>query len=63
MDNRSQQKLKKSKYSKDSKSLKLINLADNKIFSDDDKVPIRTDYVEKREIDRSILYSFDGPFQ
>ena len=21
------------------------------------------DYVEKREIDRSALYSFDGPFQ
>ena len=63
MDNRLQQKLKKSKYSKDSKLLKLINLADNKIFSDDDKVPIRPDYVEKREIDRSILYSFDGPFQ
>ena len=28
-----------------------------------DKVPTRLDYVEKREIDRSPLYSFDGPFQ
>ena len=28
-----------------------------------DKVPIRLDYVEKREIDRPALYSFDGPFQ
>ena len=23
----------------------------------------RTDYVEKREIDRSTLHSYDGPFQ
>ena len=37
--------------------LKLINLADNKDFLDDDKVTTRTYYVEKREIDRSILYS------
>ena len=42
---------------------KLINLADNKDFLDNGKVPTRTDYVEKREIDRSSLYSFDGPFQ
>ena len=28
-----------------------------------DQVPIRLDYVDKREIDRSALYSFDGPFQ
>ena len=26
-------------------------------------VPTRDDYAEKREIDRSTLYSFDGPFQ
>ena len=37
--------------------LKLINLADNKDFSEDDKVTTRTDYVGKREIDRSTLYS------
>ena len=30
---------------------------------DNDKAPTRTNYVEKREIDRSILDSFDGPFQ
>ena len=40
-----------------SQLLKLIVLAD------DDKTPTRTDYVEKREIDRSTLHSFDGPFQ
>ena len=38
-------------------------MADNKDFFDNDKTPTRTDYVEKREIDRSTLYSFDGPFQ
>ena len=54
---------KKSKYLKQSQLLKLILLADNKDFSDDDKTPTRTDYVKKREIDRSTLYSFDGPFQ
>ena len=30
---------------------------------DDDKPPTSTDYVDKREIYRSNLYSFDGPFQ
>ena len=30
---------------------------------DNNKVPTRADYVEKREIDRSTLYSFHGPFQ
>ena len=34
---------------------------DNVIF-DTDSVK-RTDYVEKREIDHSTLYSFDSPFQ
>ena len=54
--------LEKSRYLKDAQLLKLINLADNKDFLDGDKAPTRTDYVEKREIDRSTLYSFDGPF-
>ena len=56
-------KLKKSRYSKDSQLLKLILLADNRDSLDDDKTPTRADYVEKREINRSTLYSFDGPFQ
>ena len=38
-------------------------MPDRREFSDDDKTPTNTDYVEKREIDRSTLYSFDGPFQ
>ena len=46
-----------------SQLLKLIVLADNKKFLEDYKTPTRTDYVEKREIDRSTLHSFNGPFQ
>ena len=56
-------KLKKSKYAKDMELLKVINLAENKTFLDEYKLPTRTAYAEKREIDRSTLYSFDGPFQ
>ena len=63
IDQRLLKKLKKSRYSKDSQLLKLILLADNRDFLDDDKTPTRADYVEKKEIDRSTLYSFDGSFQ
>ena len=55
--------MKKSKYEKNNELLKLIDLVGNKDFLNDDKVPTRTDYVEKREIDRLTLYNFDGPFQ
>ena len=55
-------KIKKSRYDKDSFLLKLIYLVDNKL-NDEEKVPTRVDYIEKREIDRSALYSFDKPFQ
>ena len=63
IDQRLLKKLKKLRYLKDSHLPKLILLAHNKDFLSDDKTPTRTDYVEKREIDRSTLYSFDGPFQ
>ena len=63
LDKRPLKKLKKSKYAKDTELLKLTNLAHNKNFLDDNKFLTRTDYEEKREIDRSTLYSFDGPFQ
>ena len=56
-------KLKKSRYLKKAQLLKLINLADNKGLLENDKTPARTDYVEKRGIDRSTLYSFDQSFQ
>ena len=55
-------KFKKSSYTKDSLLLKLIYLVDNKL-KDEEKVPARVDYIEKREIDRPTLYNFDGPFQ
>ena len=42
--------------------LKLIGLIEKSI-DDEEKIPIRVDYVEKREIDRSALSSFDGSFQ
>ena len=60
-------KLKKSYYSKDKLLLKLISLIENYIDhinkTKEDQIPERLDYVGKREIDRSILYSFDGPFR
>ena len=40
-----------------------MNLVDSKSTFNEDKAPTRADYVKKREIDRSTLYSFDGPFQ
>ena len=42
------EKIKKSEYLKDYQLLKLILLADNTDFLDDDKTPIRTDYVKKK---------------
>ena len=55
-------KFKKAKYVKDSLFLKLILLADNRL-EDEKKKPTRDDFIKKRAIDRSTLYSFDGPFQ
>ena len=55
-------KLKKSKYAEDKKFFKLLNLLENNVIFEPDNVT-RTDYVEKREIDHSALYSFDGPFR
>ena len=63
LDNRLLKKLKKSRYEVDKQLFKHINLANSKSFIGDDKAPTRTDYVEKKEIDRHTLYSFDGPFQ
>ena len=57
-------KLKKSKYNKD---IEFTNLFKSNIdFLNDEKksIPIKTTFDEKKDdIDRSILYSFDGPFQ
>ena len=62
VDKRLLKKFKNSKCTKDSLLLKLILFADNQL-DDEEKVPTRVDCVEKREIDRSNLYSFDKPFQ
>ena len=53
------------KYTEDKNLFKLVILLDNKNvdFGPEDGGVKRTDYVEKREIDHSTLYSFDGPFQ
>ena len=56
-------KLKKSKYAADKNFFKLVNLLENDNVIFDTNSVNRTDYVEKREIDHSTLYSFDGPFQ
>ena len=42
---------------------KLVNLGDSKSIFNEDKGPTRAYYVEKRDIERSTLSSFDGPFQ
>ena len=62
LDKRLLRKLKMSTYTVDKQLYKLLNLADSKIFLDDGKLRTTADYVEKREIDRSTFYSFDGPF-
>ena len=47
--------------------LEVINLTENDIDqinqTKEDQIPTRIDYAKKREIDRSTLCSFDGPFQ
>ena len=67
LNNRLFKKCKKLSYSKDKLLLKIINLIENDIDqinkTREDELPTRADYVEKREIDRSTLYSFNGPFQ
>ena len=64
LDSRRFKKLKKSTYAKDKQLLKLITLAENAVEKlKEEELPTRLDYVEKREIGRPTLYSFDGPFQ
>ena len=44
----------------------MINVAENSIEEfnkNDNETPIRLNYVKQREIDRSTVYSFNGPFQ
>lgn len=63
LDNKLVKRLKKSKYRTDKLLFKLVNFNDSEYIFDKNKAPIRADFVEKREIDCSTLYSFDSPFQ
>ena len=56
-------KLKKSKYAEEQKNFKLVNLNNNTNVNFELDNVKRTDYVEKREIGHSTLYSFDAPSQ
>ena len=58
--------LNKLKYVKDKELVSLINIVEDRkaINKTDSKInPLWLDYVEKREINRSTLYSIDGSFQ
>ena len=57
-------RLKKSKYPKDKLFFKIANDLDREksVFFNPEMVN-RTDYVEKRDIDRSTLYSFSRPLE
>ena len=51
-------------YVRDKQLLKLVNLLENDIDQiNDNEIPMRVHYVEKKELDRSTLYIFNGPFQ
>ena len=56
-------KSKKSKYKDDKKFFKAVNnlLLNNDTVFEPENIN-RTGFVEKREIDHSILYSFNAPF-
>ena len=58
-------KIKTSKYIKDKEFVNLIIKLENRNdMFERDVVPIKTTFVkQKSQIDRSTLYSFDGPFQ
>ena len=55
-------KLKKLNYVEDKKFFELVYLNNTNVIFESENVK-RTDYVEKREIDHSTLYSFDAPFR
>ena len=58
-------KIKKSKYKDGKIFFKVVNnlLLNNNEPIFKPEIVNRSDYIEKREIDHSTLYSFDGPFQ
>ena len=57
-------KIKKSRYEKDIECVKLFDRYVNFLEDEKRSTPIKTMFVEKKDdIDRSALYSFQGPFQ
>ena len=63
LDKRLLLRLKKPKYPLDKQFFKNVNLLDEKSVIFNPESVDRTDYVEKRDIDRSTLYSFSRPFE
>ena len=63
LDKRLLLRLKKSKYTLDKQFFKNVNLLDEKSVIFNPESVDRTDYIEKRDIDRSTLYSFSRPFE
>ena len=57
-------KVKRSRYEKDSVFIDLYDKVKDVNIEEENTVPIFTPFVEsKRNIDKSTLYSFNGPFQ
>ena len=57
-------KVKRSRYEKDSVFINLYDKVKDVNIEEENTVPIFTPFVEsKRNIDKSTLYSFNGPFQ
>ena len=57
-------KIKRSKYEKDVIFLRLYNSIENVNLDEKDEIPTFVPFVEnKKDIDNSTLYSFNGPFQ
>ena len=64
INNKLLKKFKKLPYVRDKQLLKLINLLENDIDQiNDNEIPMRVNYVQKKELDRSTLYIFNGLFQ
>ena len=57
-------KIKRSKYEKDITFLKLYNNIKNVNLDEKEEIPTFVPYIEnKKDIDNSTLYSFNGPYQ
>ena len=57
-------KIKRSKYEKDIIFLRLYNTIENVNLDEKEEIPTFVPFIEnKKDIDNSTLYSFNGPFQ